>query len=86
MMVKPSVTELLEKATNRYELVIATSRRARQIVQKRVEEKNAKKIEKETTTTSSNKDRIKEEPAVSMAAEEIADGKVKIIRTDEGEK
>ena len=86
MMVKPSVTELLEKATNRYELVIATSRRARQIVQKRVEEKNAKKIEKETTTTSSNKDKIKEEPAVSMAAEEIADGKVKIIRIDEGEK
>ena len=86
MMVKPSVTDLLEKATNRYELVIATSRRARQIVQKRVEEKNATKIEKETTTTSSNKDKIKEEPAVSMAAEEIADGKVKIIRIDEGEK
>ena len=31
MIVKPSVTELLTKANNRYELVIATSRRARQI-------------------------------------------------------
>ena len=31
MMVKPSVSELLEKADNRYELVIATARRARQI-------------------------------------------------------
>lgn len=33
MMVKPSVNELLEKAENRYELVIATSKRARQIAQ-----------------------------------------------------
>ena len=31
MMVKPSVIELLTKAQNRYELVIATSKRARQI-------------------------------------------------------
>ena len=31
MIIKPSVTELLTKAKNRYELVIATSKRARQI-------------------------------------------------------
>ena len=31
MMVKPSVSELLTKSKNRYELVIATSKRARQI-------------------------------------------------------
>ena len=31
MIVKPTVTELLEKTENRYELVIATSKRARQI-------------------------------------------------------
>ena len=31
MMIKPSVAELLEKVDNRYELVIATSKRARQI-------------------------------------------------------
>ena len=31
MMVKPTVAELLTKANNRYELVIATARRARQI-------------------------------------------------------
>ena len=31
MMVKPTVAELLKKSTNRYELVIATSKRARQI-------------------------------------------------------
>ena len=33
MMVKPSVSELLNKAENRYELVIATARRARQIAE-----------------------------------------------------
>ena len=38
-MVKPTVQELLTKAKNRYELVIATSKRARQIVDKRIEEK-----------------------------------------------
>ena len=31
MIVKPTVGELLTKAKNRYELVIATARRARQI-------------------------------------------------------
>ena len=33
MMIKPSVAELLEKVDNRYMLVIATARRARQIAQ-----------------------------------------------------
>ena len=31
MMVKPSVTELLTKADNRFQLVVATAKRARQI-------------------------------------------------------
>ena len=31
MMVKPSVTELLKKVDNRFELVVATAKRARQI-------------------------------------------------------
>ena len=33
MMVKPTVAELLKKAKNRYEWVIATSKRARQIAE-----------------------------------------------------
>ena len=33
MMVKPSVAELLEKIDDRYSLVIATAKRARQIAQ-----------------------------------------------------
>ena len=32
MITKPNAEELLEKATNRYELIIAVSKRARQIV------------------------------------------------------
>ena len=31
MIIKPTVTELLEKMENRFELVIVTSKRARQI-------------------------------------------------------
>lgn len=62
MIVKPSVTELLTKAKNRYELVIATARRARQIA-----------AGAEPLTN------VKEESPVTLAANEIAEGKVKII-------
>lgn len=61
MIVKPSVTELLTKAKNRYELVIATARRARQI---------ADGDEARTN--------VKEDSAVTLAANEIAEGKVTI--------
>lgn len=61
MMVKPSVTELLTKADNRYELVIATARRARQI---------AAGDEPKTS--------VKEDSSVTLAANEIAEGKVSI--------
>lgn len=66
MIVKPSVSELLKKAKNRYELVIATSKRARQI---------ADGAEVKTD--------VKEESAVTLAANEIAEGKVKIIEPEE---
>ena len=61
MMVKPSVSELLKKADNRYELVIARARRARQI---------AAGAEVKTD--------VKEESPVTLAANEIAEGKVEI--------
>ena len=61
MMVKPTVSELLQKAQNRFELVIATSKRARQI---------ASGSEKLT-----DKD---EASPVTLAADEIAEGKVKL--------
>ena len=66
MIVKPSVTELLTKASNRYELVIATARRARQI---------AEGDEPKTD--------VKEESPVTLAANEIAEGKVTIIESEE---
>ena len=62
MIVEPSVTKLLEKANNRYELVIATARRARQIA-----------------AGDKPKTDVKEESPVTLAANEIAEGKVKII-------
>ena len=63
MMVKPTVQELLTKAKNRYELVIATSKRARQI-----------------SSGAQVKTKVKEESAVTLAANEIAEGKVDIIQ------
>ena len=68
MIVKPTVTELLKKSKNRYELVIATSKRARQIA-----------MGDEPLTS------VKEESAVTLAANEIAEGKVTIERDEESE-
>lgn len=61
MIVKPTVNELLEKAANRYELVIATARRAREIA-----------------AGDKPKTDVKEESPVTLAANEIAEGKVQI--------
>ena len=61
MIVKPTVTELLTKTENRFKLVIATSKRARQIAEG-----------SETTTDSDDVS------AVSLAADEIMEGKVKV--------
>ena len=66
MMVKPTVQELLTKAKNRYELVIATSKRARQI-----------------SSGAVVKTKVKEESSVTLAANEIAEGKIDIIEPEE---
>lgn len=66
MIVKPTVVELLTKAKNRYELVIATSKRARQI---------ANGAEALTS--------VNEVSPVTLAANEIAEGKVKIVGSEE---
>ena len=59
MVVKPTVNELLRNAENRYALVIATSKRARQI----------SGGDKVLTN-------VKEESPVTLAANEINEGKV----------
>ncbi len=63
MMVKPSVTDLLklDKINNRFELVVITAKRARQI------------NSGDKPMTQAN-----EESAVTLAANEIAEGKVEI--------
>ena len=65
MIVKPTVTELLKNSKNRYELVIATSKRARQIA---LGDKPLTKV--------------KEDSTVTLAANEIAEGKVTIVREE----
>ncbi|MBQ2937918.1 MAG: DNA-directed RNA polymerase subunit omega [Clostridia bacterium] len=69
MIVKPTVTELLKKSKNRYELVIATSKRARQIA-----------MGDEVLT------KVKEDSPVTLAANEIAEDKVTIVREEESDK
>ena len=59
MIIKPTVTDLLEIMENRFELVIVTSKRARQI-----------------TGGSPVLTAAKDESAVTLAANEIAEGKV----------
>ena len=66
MIEKPTVTELLTKAENRYELVIMTARRARQIA------KGAKPLTD-----------VAEESAVTKAANEIVEGKIRVQRANE---
>ncbi len=66
MMVKPTVKELLKHAENRFALVIATSRRARQIAN------GDKKLTE-----------VDAESPVTLAANEINEGKVEIYKADE---
>jgi len=61
MIIKPTVTELLTIANNRFELVLATSKRARKIAEG----------DKPLTN-------VKERSTVTLAANEIVEGKVKI--------
>lgn len=66
MIVKPTVKELLNHAENRFALVIATSRRARQIASG----------DKKLTN-------VDEESPVTIAANEINEGKVEIYEAEE---
>ena len=61
MMVKPTVKELLTKVDNRFELVVITAKRARQIAD------GAKVLTD-----------VDEVSPVTLAANEIAEGKVNI--------
>ena len=63
MIVKPTVRELLKRANNRFELVVATARRARQIA-------NGDPV----------LTKVDENSPVTLAANEIAEGKVEIVR------
>lgn len=65
MMVKPTVNELLNKINDRYQLVVVTSKRARQLA--------------EGAEPLSDK---KEDSFVTLAADEIAEGKVEIAEDE----
>ncbi len=68
MMVKPTVNELLEKIDDRFQLVVVTSKRARQLA--------------EGAEPLTNK---KEPSVVTLAAQEISEGKVQIVEKENNE-
>ena len=68
MIVKPTVKELLKHAENRYSLVIATAKRARQIAK-----------------GAPVKTEVDERSVVTLAANEIAEGKIDIYEENENE-
>ena len=68
MIEKPTVKELLENVENRYALVIATSKRAREV-------SNGDTVLVETEETA----------PVTIAANEIVAGKVKIVEDEKEE-
>lgn len=68
MIVKPTVNDLLNHAENRFSLVIATSKRARQIAE------GDKKLTE-----------VDEESPVTLAANEINEGKIEIYSEEEKE-
>ncbi len=65
MMVKPTVNELLDKIEDRYQLVVVTSKRARQLA--------------DGAEPLTDKE---EDSFVTLAAQEIAEGKVQIHKED----
>ena len=69
MIVKPSVTDLLKIIDNRYMLIIATAKRARQIA-----------------AGSTPLTKVQADSPVTLAANEIAEGKIKIIEPEEAQK
>lgn len=66
MMVKPTVSDLLKNVNNRFELVVATAKRARQL-----SKGDKPLVDKEEAST------------VTLAADEIAAGKVTVAEEDE---
>ncbi len=62
MMVKPTTAELVKHSENKFRLVIATAKRARQI-----------------STGSEILTDVDEQSPVTLAANEIAEGKVKVV-------
>lgn len=84
-MIYPPIDQLVEKTGNKYELVIATAKRAREIA-------NAEKAKEKQPAEQSNfiiaKNVVKSDKTVKKpivkAIEEIVDGKVYVMKNGEG--
>lgn len=85
-MIYPPINQLVEKTGNKYELVIATAKRARTIANA---EKAKEKLPAEQSgfapAKSSKSDKTVKKPIVK-AIDEIVEGKVYVLRNGEGYK
>lgn len=86
-MIYPPINELVEKTGNKYELVIATAKRAREIAS---EEKTKEKQSAETSAFIAAKNAAKAEKdmqkPIVKAISEIVEGKVYVVKEGEGYK
>ncbi len=85
-MIYPPIDKLVSKTGNKYELVIATAKRAREIANaERAKEKEEADVQFSVTKSSSKADKNYKKPIVK-AVEEISEGKVYITKDGEGYK
>lgn len=86
-MIYPPIGQLVEKTGNKYELVIATAKRARVIAS---EDKAKEKQPAETSAfiaakNAAKSDKISQKPIIK-AIDEIVEGKVYVVKEGEGYK
>ena len=72
MMIEPGITQLDKSVDSRYTLVIMAAKRARMIGKKMLEEEQAK----------TEKQNIRHEKTVTLAVNEVAQGKVGYVRSE----
>ncbi|NLN04640.1 MAG: DNA-directed RNA polymerase subunit omega [Clostridiaceae bacterium] len=77
MMIDPPIADLLEKAGDRYTLVVMVSKRARQITAG-----SQSRLDRDKSRKDSDKDENRK--SLTTAIYEVLEGKVKYVRKKEG--
>ncbi len=84
-MIYPPINQLVEKTGNKYELVIATAKRARVIANSEITKEKQAAEAASFMGTKAKADKNAKKPIIK-AINEIVEGKVYVVRNDEGYK